>query len=140
MRQRADVFYFDVHLEIIGFFIFLFVSSRTTQDKNGLSTWRDHQSTRVCCVTNLHSSRFVAYPSRLVLSQNADCSDSSLPPNTFDINRFQMLLLVHRNQFSSFPTKRLDGPQVVNGSYGILTRCGRPNFKQSNKSDILLFS
>ena len=59
-------------------YFFFFVSSRTTQDKNGVSTWRDHQYTRVCCVTNLHSSRFVAYPSSLVLSQRVDCSDSSL--------------------------------------------------------------
>jgi hypothetical protein len=53
-------------------FLFSFVSSRTTQDKNGVSTWRDHQFTRVYCVTHSHSSRFVAYTASLVLFHSAD--------------------------------------------------------------------
>jgi len=61
--DSADVFYCDVHLEIICFFIFFLSRHAQLEDKNGVSTWRDHHSTRVCCVTNLHSSLYVAYPS-----------------------------------------------------------------------------
>jgi len=86
--DRVETCYTSTSRNNLLLYFFSFVSSRTTQDKNGVSTWRDHQSTHVCCVTHLHSSRFVAYTSSLVLSQSADGGDSSLPGNTFNLNRF----------------------------------------------------
>jgi hypothetical protein len=122
IKQIQNVAWFlwtsgDVHPQIICFFFPLSSQLRIRMAcPRGVTI-----SSHVSAVLHTRIRRVLlptlpAYFCLIVLIVAEGFSDSSLPGNTFDFNRYQMLLLVRRNQFSSFPTKRLDGCQMVNAS------------------------